>query len=104
MPDASGRFRGISVPADAWDRVFGRKSCNLHSFWLDSDGVWRCSECGYESRRLNDLPRFRDAAEPCPDCSLPLVYSACMDIYYCTESCGFSMSGRLFRDGRPQDR
>ena len=23
MPDASGRFRGISVPAETWERVFG---------------------------------------------------------------------------------
>lgn len=24
MPDASGAFKGISVPADAWERVFGK--------------------------------------------------------------------------------
>lgn len=25
MPDANGNFRGVSVPAEAWERVFGLK-------------------------------------------------------------------------------
>lgn len=23
MPDSTGNFKGMSVPADAWDRIFG---------------------------------------------------------------------------------
>ena len=26
MPDANGNFKGVSVPADAWERIFGDKS------------------------------------------------------------------------------
>jgi len=27
MPDAYGRFKGISVPATAWERIFGGPAC-----------------------------------------------------------------------------
>jgi hypothetical protein len=33
MPDARGRFLGISVPAEAWDRVFGDRMAAHDHDW-----------------------------------------------------------------------
>jgi hypothetical protein len=37
MPDARGRFLGISVPAEAWDRVFGDRMAAHDHDWPEQN-------------------------------------------------------------------
>jgi hypothetical protein len=42
MPDANGRFRGISIPSDAWTRVFGPALADDPAYEHDDDRMRDC--------------------------------------------------------------
>jgi hypothetical protein len=57
MPDARGRFLGISVPAEAWERVFGDRMAAHDHDWpcahaqveYESHSLIRyCGDCGVD--------------------------------------------------------
>ena len=58
MPDAQGRFKGIRVPGEAWERIFG---AGMHAH----DHDWTCphQQVEYES---HSLIRY------CGDCGVDL--------------------------------
>ena len=54
MPDADGRFLGISVPAKAWERIFGGRFVEpKHGPFCTMIGDrcvgWHCPYCGEPS-------------------------------------------------------
>ena len=60
MPDAQGNFRGIAVPAEAWERVFEGKRPIAH---LEDPMRDRRSLCGTTLKR-----KPAPATEPCVVC------------------------------------
>lgn len=36
MPDAQGRFKGMAVPAEAWERIFGKSREQQIEEYLDA--------------------------------------------------------------------
>ena len=45
MPDESGRFRGISVPGDKWERVFGKRRQRCPAAELGARGCFCTGAC-----------------------------------------------------------
>lgn len=75
MPDASGRFRGIAVPEDAWTRIFGPA--------LADDPAYDVSDAEYAEYADAAMDKLLPPAglfdgDTCPNCSVELCCAAAL--------------------------
>ena len=45
MPDKDGRFKGISVPGDKWERIFGKRRQRCPAAELGARGCFCTGAC-----------------------------------------------------------